>query len=375
MSEAKDLVVVEQPPAEEPPPQQLPPRAAPRRPEPGFFERSMLFVELQPWTTALIIFFALVALHVVILNFAGTASGLSIDGTFLLFAGTNAIEIVLLAFIAYNIILPTLLSHACIRAYDALRPSLMLDDRGYGVNRAGIVDPFTAVRLGLGIGAAVILTPLFGKALSAGMPPEGVANALLTLWMYTRIALMFGLVSANCGYIVGLHQRFRAVTGEHLRVDLFDLGRLQPVVRYGREASFYLLVLVALLGPAIVQPEALSEAAVVFVILMTLAGAAVIGALGGTRKSIRSAKKVAVSELAAYSRELWRRAYAGQRIVEAVAIPALGAMITTRNEIQRLDDWPGGWSVFARFLALALIPLVTWFGGEILTALADALGR
>jgi hypothetical protein len=374
MSEVKDLVVVEQPAAEAPPPPP-PSRPAPRPPEPDFAERLMLFVELRPWTTAAIIFGALTLLHIVLLNVAGLADGPYVEGTLIFLAGSNAVEIILLAFIAFNIILPTLMGRACIRAYDALRPALMLDDRAYGETRAGIIDPFIVLRLGVGLIAAAILTPLFGAALATRVPPEGVAYAVMTIWIYVRIALIFGLLGASSAYVLRLHQRFRQMTRDHLRVDLFDLTPLAPIVLYGRQASLYLLIEVALLGPAVVQPEALAQVSIVFATLLILAFLAVVAALLGARRSIQAAKKTATTELGAYARELWRRAYAGQRIVEAVAIPALGAMISVRNEIKRLDDWPGGWSVFTRFAALVSLPLLFWFGPEIAARLLDALGR
>jgi hypothetical protein len=374
ISESKDLVVVEQPPVEEAPPPP-PPRAAPRPPEPDFAERVMLFVELRPWLTALLIFATLAILHVVFLNIAGVADGLYIGDKFLLTSGASAIEIALLAFVAYNVVLPTLLGHACIFAYDSLRPSLMLDDRGYGDLRAGIVDPFFGTRLAAGALWAALLTPVFGELLRTSMPGEGASNALLTIWMYVRIAVTFGLLGANVGYVFRLHHRFREVTGEHMRIDLFDLAPLRPVARYAREVALYLIVLLALAGPAIAQPEAMTQSAIVFALGLVFAAVAVVGAMSGTRSSISAAKKTAITELSTYARELWRRAYAGQRIVEAMAIPALGAMITTRDEIRRLTEWPGGWSVAARFALLALIPLLTWFGGQILARLIEALAR
>ena len=373
MSEVKDLVVVDQPPAEEPPPP--PSRAAPRPPEPDFAERIMLFVELHPWATALIIFAALTLLHVIFLNIAGVADGLYIGDHFLLTTGASAIEVVLLAFVAYNVVLPTLLGHDCIGAYDALRPSLMLDDRGYGETRAGIVDPFFGTRLAAGALWAALLTPVFGELLRAGVPGEGAANALLTIWMYVRIAITFGLLGANVGYLIRLHHRFRAVTGEHLRVDLFDFSPLRPIPRYARQVALYLAVLLALAGPAVAQPEALVQSAIVLSTGIVLAAVAVIGAMWGARRSIRLAKKTAVAELSTYARELWRRAYAGQRVVEAMAIPALGAMITTRAEIKRLTEWPGAWSVGARFAAVVVIPLLTWFGSQILARLMALLAQ
>ena len=36
------------------------------------------------------------------------------------------------------------------------------------------------------------------------------------------------------------NRRFRAVTSEHLRIDLFDFAPLRPVARYAKLAAFYL---------------------------------------------------------------------------------------------------------------------------------------
>ncbi|MBI1211905.1 MAG: hypothetical protein GC190_10615 [Alphaproteobacteria bacterium] len=372
MSEAKDLVVVEQPPAEEQP---APPRPAPRAPEPSVVERVLLFVELAPWTTALIIFGVLTLLHVTILNIAGVAEGLYVGNDFLLFSPPNSVTIMLLAFVAYNIVLPTLLSHGCIRAYDTLRPSLMLDDRGYGETRAGIVDPFVGWRFWCALAFAVILTPSFGEIWRQQLPGDGSGYALQAIWLYLRIAAIFGLIGSSLAYVIRLHRAFRAVTAEHLRVDLFDLAPLRPIPRYAKLAAFYLIIPMALLGPAIVEPDAMVQGIVVFAVGLLLVALGVVAALLGARHSIRSAKKTAVGEISAYARELWRRAYVGQRIVEAVAVPALGAMITTRAEIRRVSEWPGGLGVAGRFVVVALIPVITWFGAPIVASVTALLAR
>ena len=373
ISESKDLVVVEQPPMEEslPPP----PRPAPRPPEPGFAERVILFVELQPWTTALIIFVGLTLLHLTILNIAGVADGLYVGDKLLLTSGSNAVGIVLIAFIAYSIVFPTLLGHACIRAYDALRPSLMLDDRGYGETRAGIVQAFFLRRLPSGLFWAVTLTPVVGEVLRRDLPADVSAYALLAIWLYLRIALTFALIGSTIAYVISLQRAFRMVTAEHLRIDLFDFAPLRPIPRYAKSTAFYVLIIVALLGPAVAQPEAMTQSIAVFVVGMALAAGAVVDAMLGARQSIRTAKATANTEISTYARELWRRAYVGQRIVEAMAIPALGAMITTRAEIKRQTEWPSGWSVASRFALAAFIPLITWFGSPIATAITAMLAR
>src|SRR5262249_11377943 len=157
-----------------------------------------------------------------VLNLAGLASGIFVGDTFFLVAGSQPIEILLLAFIAYNVVLPTLIGHACIKAYDDVRPALAIDDRGFGQLRATLVDPFIVWRLGFGMFWAVILTPVFGGLLSASIPGDGASVAFLTLWMYIRVALTFGLLGASITFIAMLHHRFRAATGTYLRVDLFD---------------------------------------------------------------------------------------------------------------------------------------------------------
>jgi hypothetical protein len=48
-------------------------------------------------------------------------------------------------------------------------------------------------------------------------------------------------------------------------------------------------------------------------------------------------------------------------------------MLTVRNEIQRLSDWPGGWGVFARLATLIVIPIASWFGGQLAAQFIAAL--
>ena len=116
---------------------------------------------------------------------------------------------------------------------------------------------FSLWRLGFGLFWAVILTPVFGDLFRAAVPGEGWGAALLTIWLYVRIALIFGLLGASIIFVALLHHRFRDLTGRHLRVDLFDLAPLQPIARYARNVALFLIVLLALAGPAIAQPEAM----------------------------------------------------------------------------------------------------------------------
>lgn len=351
----------------------LPSPPAYAAPQPtGAFDAAFLWIERRPLASAGVLFAVLTVLHVLILNLTGLANGVFIGDEFLLAAGSTPVEIVLLAFIAYNVVLPTLFAQACVKALDDLRPAFALDDRGFAQTRAAQLDPFYMVRLVSGLLWAVLLTPVFGTLLRTAILGEGVTAALLTIWMYIRIALTFGLLGASIGFVVMLHHRFRAATGNHLKVDLFDGAALKPIATYARQVALYLVVLLALAGPAVAQPEAMDASAAILAIGIVLTMVAVAGAMWGARRAVRAAKKAALAELQTYARELWRRAYANNRITEAVAIPALGAMLTVRNEIARLPDWPGGWGTFARLATLAVIPVVSWFGGQIAAELVAA---
>jgi len=339
----------------------------------GWLDGAGAWIEQRPVAAMFVIFAALAVLHVTVLNIAGVANGIFIGEDLIVTAGSNAVEIVLLAFVAYNVVLPTLIGHACVRAYSDLRPALALDEQAFAETRAALVDSFSLWRLGFGLFWAVVLTPVFGDLFRAAIPGEGAGAALLTIWMYVRIALTFGLLGASIAFIVMLHHRFRAATAKHLQVDLFDMAPLEPVARYARRVALFLIVLLALAGPAVAQPEAMVPSAAVLAVGIVLTGIAVVGAMWGASRAIRAAKKTALVELQTYARELWRRAYANGRITEAVAIPALGAMLTVRTEIAKVGDWPGGWSVFARLATLAGIPILSWFGGQLVAQLTQTL--
>ena len=378
MSEAeiREAVTVEDAPEPArlpPPPRYNQPTAPYVPPGSGWLDRGLSWVENRPLPAMLAVFALLTAIHLLVLNLAGLANGIFIGEEFFAAAGSNPVEIVLLAFVAYNIVLPTLIGHACLRAHDDLRPAFNLDDQGFFQTRAGLIDSFSLWRLGFGLFWAVVLTPVFGDLFRAAIPGEGATAALLTIWMYVRIALTFGLLGASIAFVVMLHHRFRAATGNYLRIDLFDMAPLQPVARYARQVALFLIVLLALAGPAVAEREAVYASASVLAVGVILTGVAVVGAMWGARRAIRAAKKTALLELQTYARELWRRAYANGRITEAVAIPALGAMLTVRAEIARVGDWPGGWSVFARLGTLAAIPILSWFGGQLVAQVVQAL--
>lgn len=339
----------------------------------GWFDRALIWIEQQPIPAAFAIFILLTFVHLGVLNLAGVANGIFIGEELFLGAGTTPIEILLLGFIAYNIVLPTLIGAQCVRAYDELRPALAIDNAAFAQTRAGLVDAFAVTRIGVGCFGAIILATVFGTILSASIPGDGSGVALQTVWLYIRLALTFGLLGSSITYVPLLHHRFRAATGTQLYIDLFDLTPIQPIARYARHVALFLVILLALAGPSVSQPDAMYASAAFLALGIVLTIGAVIGAMWGARRAIRAAKASATHDLQIYARELWRRAYAGGHLTEAVGIPALSAMLNVKNEIARVPDWPGGFAVFARIATLALIPILSWFGGQLAAQLSAAL--
>jgi hypothetical protein len=322
----------------------------------GLFERVIGWIELHPLASAAFIFIALALVHLLVLDLAGVAFSLG---------GSTPVEVLLLAFIAYNIVLPTLLARSCLNAFVDLAPALVCNDRDYDQCLDTLASPHAIVRLTFCGFWAVVLTPVFGNLFQSAIPGDAPGVMWLTVWLYIRIALTFGLLGSTITYIAMLHYRFATATGDYLRVDLFDMGQLQPLALHAKRVALYLLILLALTGPVIAEPESVFPSAWLLGLGIALTLIAVLGSMWGARRAIRGAKHTALAELQAYAREIWRRAYANGRIVEAVALPAMAAMLTVRGEIARVWDWPGGKAVPIRFALLSLIPVTAWFGSQI----------
>jgi hypothetical protein len=352
----------------------LPPPDAADIAEPlSVFDRALIWIEQQPVPAAFAVFIALTLVHLLVLNLAGVANGIFVGDELFIAAGANPVEILLLGFIAYNVVLPTLIGAACVGAYDQLRPALTVDNATYGDTRAGLVDGFAVARIGAGCFWAIILATAFGSVLRGAIPGEGWGVALQTIWMYIRLALTFGLLGSSITYVALLHHRFRKATGTQLRIDLFDLSPVQPIAGYARHVALFLTILLALAGPSVSQPDAMYASVALLALGVILTIGAVIGAMWGARRAIRAAKQAATHDLQVYARELWRRAYFGGHLGEPVGVPALSAMLNVKSEIAKVPDWPGGFAVFARIATLALIPVLSWFGGQLTAQIVSAL--
>jgi hypothetical protein len=227
------------------------------------------------------------------------------------------------------------------------------------------------VRLVFGGFWAAVLTPVFGNLVEPGAAAPQATTWLITLWLYIRLALVFGMLGASLAHVALLQYRLSAALARHLRVDLFDASALAPLARHMRLSILYLSVPLLLIGPVLSRPDAATASATLMgfgIVVVLVAG---FGGMWGARTAIRTTKQMVQAELNAYSREIWRRAYSNGRIVEAVALPAMAGMLTIRNQIARMANWPGGWPNVLRCLLIALLPTLSWFGPQAVQMLLE----
>lgn len=351
----------------------LPPPAAtaqPRAPT-SLVLRLVSLVEARPFVALAAIFTGLLALHLAILNMAGAMSGVFVGGALFLLDPVAAADLLLLALIAFCMILPTLLARSSLAAFSDTAGALSATDGEYDATLAALSEPDIIVRLVFGGFWAAVLTPVFGNLVDAGATAPQVTTWLVSVWLYVRLALVFGLLGSSLAHAALLQYRLSGALGRHLRVDLFDASALAPLARHMRVSILWLSVPLLLLGPVLSRPDAATASATLMgfgIIVVLVAG---FGGMWGARMAIRATKQMVQGELNAYSREIWRRAYSNGRIVEAVALPAMAGMLTIRNQIARMANWPGGWPNVLRCLLIGLLPVLSWFGPQAVKSVLD----
>ena len=331
---------------------------------PGLIDRFISWIELRPLWSGGIAFLLLVGAHIAFMNFAGALDGVFVGDAAFFASMEGLADMLLLALIAYCIVLPTFLARSGLTAFADSSGTLACNDSEYDDHLATLAGGNAVARLVFGGFWAAVLTPVFGNLMQASAIVPSASADILTIWMYIRLALVFGMMGSCLAYVALLHYRLSSALAAHLRVDLFDMTAMAPLARHMRASIFYLGVPLLLMGPILSRPDAATSSAMLLGFGSSVCLIIAFGSVWGARKAIRQAKQLALGELHAYSREIWRRAYANGRFVEAVALPAMAAMLTIRNQIGRMSNWPGGWMNVLRCAFWAALPAVSWFGPQ-----------
>lgn len=336
---------------------------------PGPIEWLVSLVETRPLLALATIFLLLGGVHLAIMNASGAMSGVFVGKTLFLLDATAVSDMLLLALVACCMVLPTLLTRSGLAAFVETAGALTASEEEYESAQAMLAEPNAVARLVFGGFWAAVLTPVFGGLVQGDVSVPQESAWLVTLWLYVRLALVFGMLGSCLAHVALLHYRLSTALTAYLRVDLFDPSALASLAAHMRSSILVLSLPLWLLGPVLSRPEAATASATLLGAGSLLVLVAGFGGVWGARTAIRNAKRMVQDELNAYSREIWRRAYSNGRIVEAVALPAMAGMLTIRNQIGRMANWPGGWSNVLRCLMLALIPVVSWFGPQAIQSL------
>jgi hypothetical protein len=196
----------------------------------------------------------------------------------------------------------------------------------------------------------------------------------------SSIGLWFFLASSPL-YAMGLRAgvdlsresgELRALTRDHLDVDLLHLERLQVFGRIGLRGALSWMIMAAIMLLFVLDPSAgaTSEVnAVATLIALPLAG------LGGTvifasavnpvRKAVQEAKRAEIATIRVRISEERTRLLAD----DTTGSGKLAELLAYQDWIDKRPEWPISAPVTTRFGLYVLIPAIPWFGA----ALADRL--
>ncbi|MGB1088366.1 MAG: hypothetical protein ACPG06_08355, partial [Alphaproteobacteria bacterium] len=189
--------------------------------------------------------------------------------------------------------------------------------------------------------------------------------------MYIRLPILFVLVSVGVYDLLRLTQKFAHVIDEHLRPDLLKPDALEPIARFSLRSAAFLAFAVAMSSPMVLDsPTSVQTALMLGAILMAAVFVLMLPALAA-RRVIRKAKadedlKIA-NRIEATVNEL------DSGVDGKLNQAALAGLFAWRQEVRQVREWVFGLETNLRFLALALVPVVSWVGGALTEGLIDRL--
>ena len=195
----------------------------------------------------------------------------------------------------------------------------------------------------------------------ASSPGANLGELWLVLTGWTTWTLAFATIALLVSGVSGIHQLGR----DHVAVDLMRIDQLAVFSRYGLRLTGFVVTLMALWAVSLViatSETALSWAdnsiyAGLFMVTLYVLLAITVFLLPqlGIRSRIRSEKGRVSHLLTAMLPS------AEQTLTEADANPErLAALLSSRNQIQALPEWPAGQHTHLRLMIYLLVPLLSW---------------
>jgi hypothetical protein len=257
------------------------------------------------------------------------------------------------------------------RALESLHPVLRGEPAELAELRsqAGRFDPAALRRAGLFGAAATLTIPfLVDQTLSAYNFSAFHLSAAMHRVMLPVVGWLFGrLIHA----VLSDSSRFSRIGRERVEVDLLDLEPLAPFTRYGLRNALLAMGALSILAGLIADWSTRPGLPLVLALgLLAAAGLAAAGLLlpvRGVHAAIRSAKR---AELAACNEGIRARRIA---VVEGTGPSgaSLDELLSWREFVESVREWPFDASTFLRFVLYLAIPLGSWLGGAMVERVVD----
>ncbi len=171
--------------------------------------------------------------------------------------------------------------------------------------------------------------------------------------------------------VVSVSARMSRISAGLSTVDLLDLRALQPFTRQGLTNALLVLGWVTISGLMVVTESGFGLLGLLLgLATLFIAGAALLLPLRGVHSRVRQAKEDELAWLD--GRILVQRKSLRNGSIEQ-ASGNLADLLTYRDLVRDVPDWPIGTSSYARFVLYLLIPVLSWAAAALVERLVNAL--
>ncbi len=282
--------------------------------------------------------------------------------------------------IAYVFWASDFLTSGALRDLGDLRPTLRGGDEAYDriVRWISHLPPGAMVLSAvLGFGFATGMTEIYsgrlGRVFGTGDFDATDAFLLVNILLLWTV----GGPALYAGFAVTL--RFGRIGERHVAVDLLDLRLLQPFARFGLQMALVVLGALALfLATQALRGFSYASALPYtwFVLylspMLALAVLALVVPSRGIHRQIRAAKRAEIQRVQDVIAGN-RGALADSPLAREDRALSVVDLVTWRNTVAQIREWPFDAAALGRFGLYLLIPVVSWVGGALVERFVNAV--
>ena len=202
----------------------------------------------------------------------------------------------------------------------------------------------------------------------ARIPSAGI---FVVVWFLVTGPALFYLFGKGLYFSIAEGRFMRRVQADCLKVDLFEINSLAPMMRVAMRRSFIWIV-GATLGSLFFLSKGIDRTALepLFIGICLVALSVLAPALFHIHRAIVSAKAAELADVrAAIRRE--RDAALGHDDRGTQANARLPGLIALERRIEQVREWPVDFGMVSRFALYLGIPLFSWVGGALVEKVVD----